>query len=265
MTSEISVTRSEGVNVVRIARPDKKNALNGDMYNAMSAALDAGDRDDDIACHLFLGSGGVFTAGNDMNDFMRRSTTSEPDAKPPSTEFIRRLPKVAKPMIAAVDGLAVGIGTTMLLHCDLVYASPSAAFRAPFVNLGICQEAGSSLVGPERLGHQAAFELLVLGETWNAERAYDAGIVNAIVPAAGLEAKAMATARRMAGMPREALLASRRLMRGDTGRISAMIEREVEVLYGLVRSPEAREAFSAFLEKRQPDFAKARAAGRKAG
>jgi enoyl-CoA hydratase/carnithine racemase len=267
MSGEIAVNRRDGVQIIRISRPDKKNALHGGMYDAMSAALDAGDKDEDIACHVFLGSEVVFTAGNDMNDFMRRSSMSAEklDTRPPSTEFIRRLPKVAKPMIAAVDGLAVGIGTTLLLHCDMVFASPTAALRAPFVNLGICQEAGSSLTGPERLGHQAAFELLILGETWSAERAYVAGLVNAIVPAAELEAKALATARKMAGMPREALFAARKLMKGDVGRISRMIEAEVEVLHGLVRSGEAREAFAAFLEKRQPDFAKARASARKTG
>jgi enoyl-CoA hydratase/carnithine racemase len=234
------------------------------MYAAMSAALDKGEASDDVVCHVFIGSEGVFTAGNDMNDFMRRAAalaeakSSPAMIKAPSTDFIRRLPKVTKPMIAAVDGLAVGIGVTLLLHCDLVYASPAATFRAPFVNLGIIQEAGSSLTGPNRLGYANAFELLIAGAQWDAPRAKEAGLVNAIVPAEQLEKHACAMAAALVAKPREALFAARRMMRGNPDDISRTIEAEVGVYTKLIGSPEAREAFQSFIEKRPPDFAKAR-------
>jgi enoyl-CoA hydratase/carnithine racemase len=260
MTQEVEIEVKDGVQVLRLMRADKKNALTGPMYETMSAALDAGEKGDTIAAHVFIGSGGVYTAGNDINDFMRRSREGSQDVAP-SQLFIQRLPKVTRPMIAAVDGLAVGIGVTMLLHCDLVYATPAASFRTPFVDLGLIQEAGSSLVGPMRLGYGRAFELFVLGEAWGAERAAAAGLVNAVVPAAELEAKALAAAKRLAEKPRAALLAARRLLKGDPAPIGETIGKELAEYRVLMRSPEAKEAFTAFLEKRPPDFAKARRDG----
>jgi enoyl-CoA hydratase/carnithine racemase len=161
-------------------------------------------------------------------------------------------------MIAAVDGLAIGVGTTMLLHCDLVYATAAASLRTPFLDLGLIQEAGSSLTAPARLGYPRAFELICLGEPFGAERALEAGLINAIVPADRLEEAALAAARRLAAKPRQALIASRRLLRRNHPDISAMIEEEAKAYQSLMSSPEAREAFAAFLEKRPPDFAKAR-------
>ncbi len=268
MTTGISITLDHGVQLIRIQRPDKKNALTSEMYAAMSEALDKGESSDEIACHVFTGSEGTFTAGNDMNDFLRRAAElaaakSAPTMiRAPSTDFVRRLPKVTKPMIAAVDGMAVGVGVTLLLHCDLVYATHAATFRAPFVNLGIIQEAGSSLTGPSRLGYNNAFELLIAGATWDASRAKEAGLVNAIVAAADLEKHVLVMAKGLASKPREALYAARRMMRGNPQDISAMIEAEVGVYAKLIGSAEAREAFAAFLEKRAPDFAKARAGGK---
>jgi len=260
MTQEIDIRIEDGVQVIRFLRPEKKNSLTGPMYDAMSAALDAAEKGDAVVAHVFLGSGGVYCAGNDINDFVRRSRDGSQDVAP-SQMFISRLPKVTRPMIAAVDGLAVGVGVTMLLHCDLVYATPAASFRTPFVDLGLIQEAGSSVLGPARLGYGRAFELFVLGEAWSGERALQAGLVNAIVPAAELEAKAMAAARRLAAKPRAALLAARRMLKGDPAAISAAIAGEVAVYRELMRSPEAKEAFAAFLEKRAPDFARARRGG----
>lgn len=264
---EIEIKVADGVQVIRFLRADKKNAFTGPMYNAMSEALDGAERNDDIAVTLFIGSGGIFSAGNDINDFMRRASgnASAADDKgipTPSLDFIRRLPKVTKPMVAAVDGLAIGVGTTMLLHCDLVYASPSASLRTPFLDLGLVPEAGSSLIGPTRMGYPLAFEMLVLGEAFSAERALAAGIVNKVVPAEQLETTAMTAAKRLAAKPREALMTARRLMRGTPAQIDAMIDQESGAYQTLMRSPEAREAFTAFLEKRAPDFAKARAAGK---
>ena len=263
MSTDIEITVADGVQCIRFLRAAKKNAFTGAMYNAMSEALDAAATNEAIAVHLFIGSGGVFSAGNDITDFLRRAEASErgggQDGIPaPSLDFIRRLPKVGKPMIAAVDGLAVGIGTTLLLHCDLVYASPSASLRTPFLDLGLVQEAGSSLLAPERLGHPRAFELICLGEPFTAERALNAGLINAIVPAAELEATALAVARRLVAKPRQALLSSRRLLRHNHAAITRMIDAEADCYKELMAQPEAREAFTAFLEKRPPDFAKLR-------
>jgi enoyl-CoA hydratase/carnithine racemase len=257
MSEEIEIIERDGVQLMRLLRASKKNALVGAMYEAMSRALAAAEHNSAIAAHVFIGSGGVFTAGNDINDFMRRTSDGSQDVAP-SQLFIRQLPKVTKPMLAAVDGLAVGIGVTLLLHCDVVYATPAASFRAPFVDLGLVQEAGSSVLGPARLGYARAFELLVLGEPWSAERALAAGLVNAIVPASQLEAVAVGTARRLAAKPRAAMLAARRLLKGDADLVSATIAAETAANRTLLRTPEAAEAFAAFLEKRAPNFAKVR-------
>jgi enoyl-CoA hydratase/carnithine racemase len=265
MTQEIGITIEDGVQVIRFLRADKKNAFTGPMYNAMSEALDAAEGNDAVACHVFIGSGGVFSAGNDINDFLRRAqATAGGDGKgipAPSLDFIGRLPKVTKPMIAAVDGLAIGIGTTMLLHCDLVYATPAASLRTPFLDLGLIQEAGSTITAPARMGYPRAFELICLGEPLSAERALAAGIVNAIVAADKLEETALKAARRLAAKPRQALMTSRRLLRKGHEAISAIMAEEAQAYQALMSSPEAREAFVAFLEKRPPDFAKARRGG----
>jgi enoyl-CoA hydratase/carnithine racemase len=268
VTEEIEITAEDGVQVMRFLRPEKKNAFTGPMYEAMSEALDAAETNDAIAVHVFIGSGGVFSAGNDINDFLRRAAAAASDAKgdgqgipAPSLQFIRRLPKVTKPMIAAVDGLAIGVGATMLLHCDLIYATPAASLRAPFLDLGLVQEAGSSMLAPARLGYPRAFELLCLGEPFGAQRALEAGLINAVVPADELEAAALKAARRLAAKPRQALMTSRRLLRQSLPDMGAMIDAEADAYRILMASPEAREAFTAFLEKRPPDFAKARQTG----
>ncbi len=265
MTREIEIRIEDGVQVIRFLRADKKNAFTGPMYNAMSEAIDASEKNDAIACHVFIGSGGVFSVGNDINDFLRRAqATATGDGKgipAPSLDFIRRLPKVTKPMIAAVDGLAIGIGTTLLLHCDLVYATASASLRTPFLDLGLIQEAGSSITAPARMGYPRAFEMICLGEPFSAERALQAGLVNAVVPADQLEATAMKAAKRLAAKPRQALMTSRRLLRKNHEQISGMIDEEAKAYQSLMTSPEAREAFTAFLEKRPPDFARARRGG----
>jgi len=262
MSTDIAIEVKDGVQVMRFLRAAKKNAFTGAMYNAMTAALGTAESNEAIAVHLFIGSGGVFSAGNDINDFLRRAEASGPGAAAgiptPSLDFIRCLPKVTKPMIAAVDGLAVGIGTTLLFHCDLIYATPSASLRAPFLDLGLVQEAGSSMLAPERLGYPRAFELICLGEPFSAERAHAAGLINAIVPAAELEATAMRAAERLIAKPRQALLTSRRLMRRQAAEIGRMVDVEAQCYAELMGAPEAREAFTAFLEKRPADFAKLR-------
>jgi len=257
MHDDILIATEGGVQTIRFTRPEKKNALTAAMYTAMSAALEMGDASEDVAAHLIIGSGGTFTAGSDIGEFLERSRGNV-DLTLPIVQFIRRLPLVRKPMIAAVDGLAVGIGTTMLFHCDLVYATPQASFRTPFLDLGLVPEAGSSLLAPRQLGHQRAFELLALGEAFAAERAREAGLVNAIVPAEALEATARRAAARLAAKPPEALAATRALMRADAQAIVARIDEEARIFAERLASPEAGEAFSAFLEKRLPDFSRAR-------
>ena len=255
--SDVEIRTSDGIQVIRLTRPDKKNALTSAMYAEMAEALAAGDAARDVAAYVFIGSHGVFCAGNDINDFLKRAQ-GEGGLGEPVVRFIRALPQVQKPMIAAVDGLAIGIGTTMLLHCDLVYASPTASLRTPFLDLGILPEAGSSLLMPRRIGHVRAFEMLALGAAFSANRAEAAGLVNAVVPAETLEQTAMAAARRLAAKPPEALALARRLMRGDTAEVLARIDAEVAEFRKRLASPEAREAFQAFIEKRPPDFKKLR-------
>ena len=261
MTSEVQVTRDGGVQVVRINRPDKKNALTRAMYEMMTAALIDGDGDDDIAVHLITGTGGLFTSGNDIKDFANRALDLT-QTKSGASSFIATLPVLKKPIVAAVGGLAIGVGVTMLFHCDLVYASPTASFRTPFLDLGLVMEAGSSLLAPQIMGHQRAFELLCLGEPYSAEDAHRAGFVNRIVPQAELEAEAMKAAHRLAAKPPGALAEARRLLKGPTpDQARQRISEESLVFGALMSSPEAKEAFAAFLEKRKPDFAKLRLNG----
>jgi enoyl-CoA hydratase/carnithine racemase len=255
MSEDLEITVRDGVQTYRFTRPDKKNALLAAMYTAMRQAFDRGDADPAIVAHLFIGSGGVFSAGNDIGEFMERASGGAALGGP-VLDFISHLPRIAKPMIAAVDGLAVGIGTTLLFHCDLVYATPAASLRTPFLDLGLVPEAGSSLLAPQRMGYARAFELLVLGEPFSAERAREAGIINAIVPADQLEATALAACAKLARKAPEALALSRRLMRGDPDPIVARVHEEAKIFGARLSSPEAREAFAAFLEKRAPNFAK---------
>ena len=247
MSAEISVTAQNGVQIIRIARPQKKNALNGPMYRALSDAFRAGDADANVAVHVVFGSGGVFCAGNDMSDFLAENAKGAEGARTgPGGEFIRTLARFGKPLVAAVEGPAVGVGTTMCLHCDLVYAAPSARFAMPFVNLGLVPEAGASLLVPRRFGMSVATEWLMLGEAIDAARAREIGFVNAVVPAEGLVAHALAKAKALAAKPRAALLATRKLMRGDAEALYAHMEGELEAFARALKSPEARAAFEAF-------------------
>lgn len=255
--SDIEIARSGGVQTIRLNRAPKKNALTSAMYAAMADAIETGDAADDVAAHVIVGSGGVFSSGNDINDFL---ATAQGGAAPQAVlRFIRLLPVVKKPMIAAVDGAAIGIGTTLLFHCDLVYATPTAVFATPFLDLGLVPEAASSLLMPQRMGYARAFEMLALGAPFSAERMLAAGLLNAVVPAAELEGKAMEAAAELAKKPPEALAAARRLMRGDPAEIVRRTDEEAHTFAKRLASPEAREAFQAFLEKRPPDFAKLRA------
>jgi len=252
---EVSIETVDRVQILRITRPDKKNALTEAIYKRLTDALEAGDRSRNIAAHVFMGSDGVFSAGNDISEFLALSKDSGTLGEE-TVRFIRALPAVGKPMIAAVDGLAVGIGTTLLLHCDLAYASPAASLRTPFLNLGIVPEAGSSLLMPRRIGYARAFQMLCLGDAMTAEEAREAGLFNAVVSASDLEVTALDAARRLAAKPPEALAAARRLMRGDPAEVVARIDAEIAEFRRRLASPEVREAFEAFLEKRPADFSR---------
>ncbi|MBD8893120.1 crotonase/enoyl-CoA hydratase family protein [Roseibium litorale] len=238
---------SGGVSTLRLDRADKKNALTGDMYNAMSAVLEAGNDDKDLRCHVICGQPGAFTAGNDIADFLKYASQSGLE-KTPVVRFLKALGANRKPLVAAVDGLAIGIGTTLLFHCDMVFATPGSLFKTPFVDLGLVPEAGSSLLGPAVMGHARAFELLCLGESFDAARAQEAGIVNHVGENA--EELAMDCARKIASKPPEAMALSRALLRGDRTLIDQRIEEEARIFGTRLSVPETIGAFQAFMTKK---------------
>jgi enoyl-CoA hydratase/carnithine racemase len=256
MSNGIKCSVSDGVQSLTFDRPEKKNAITSAMYRALAEALGSADDDPEVCVNLFLGNEAGFTAGNDLGDFLATAQSGKFDEN--ALAFLRALTATEKPMIAAVDGPAIGIGTTLLLHCDLVFATPQATFRTPFIDLGLVPEAASSLLVPARIGHQRAFELLCMGAPMDAEGALAAGIINAIVPSSELEASARQAAQALAQKPQAALLAARRLMRSDRAQLDARIDEEIDLFKTCLRSAEAREAFAAFAEKRPPDFARAR-------
>jgi enoyl-CoA hydratase/carnithine racemase len=253
MTDGVARLIDKGVMELRLDRPDKKNALTAAMYHALSEGLAEASADPAITAVLITGEGPAFSAGNDIKDFLA------PGGAGAALDFIRLLAAFDKPIVAAVQGIAVGVGTTMLVHCDLVYATPDARFLLPFVGLGLVPEAASSLLLPARIGRAKASAMLLLGEPLDAAEAERAGFVTAIVPAETLRDHARAKALALTRMPPTALAATRALVRGDGVAVAARIEEEADLFGKLIQSAEAREAFTAFLEKRPPDFAKLRA------
>lgn len=245
MSEYIKIDLKDGVQSLRFNRPDKKNAITSEMYDALADGLKSGEYDSDVRVHLFAGNPGAFTAGNDIRDFL--GFAEEGTLGDSIIRFLKALATVSKPMVAAVDGLAIGVGTTMLMHCDLVYASPNSVFRTPFLDLGLVPEAASSLLAPRLLGLPRAFELLCLGATFDAEQAHTAGLVNAVVPADEVETRAQAAAHSLAAKPQDALSAARRLMRGDPMEVLARIDEEADLFRERLQSEEARNAFHAFL------------------
>lgn len=260
MANGIGVSRENGVQIIRLERPEKKNALTSAMYAALVDAFQAGDLDESIQAHAVLGANGIFCAGNDIADFLSYANSGGMPLEA-ILAFLSVLPRIGKPVIAGVDGPAVGIGVTMLMHFDLVYASPNAVFSTPFLDLGLVPEAASSLLMPRVMGDKRAFEMLVLGEPFTAERAREAGLINGIVPAGMLEESVLKAAQRLARKPPEALRIARSLVRGDPSGIVARTEEEAKLFRERLSSPEAVEAFRAFLEKRPPDFTSAKARG----
>ena len=248
MSDQVSVTREDGgLLLVRLARPEKKNALTGAMYDAMTEALGSADRDDTVGAVVITGSGGVFTAGNDLSDFLAVAQGSSGDL--PASRFIRQLARTETPLVAAVEGLAIGVGTTLTFHCDLVYAAPGTTFRMPFVDLGLVPEAGSSYLLPRRIGLAKATEFLMMGEGYDAAEAVRLGLVNAVVESDRLLQHALAQAAKLAAKPRSAVAATRRLIRGDGAELAAAIETEAQAFREALASPAARLAFEAFLAR----------------
>ena len=249
MTEHILIERHGAVQVIRMSRPDKKNALTRAMYAAMRVALIDGDADPAVRVHVFLGVPGAFSAGNDLADFLVMATGGEGGHE--VWDFLLALAGAQKPMVSGVDGIAVGIGTTLNLHCDLTFATPRTVFRTPFVDLGLVPEAGSSLLVPQILGRQGAFALLGLGEGLSAERAKAAGLIYEVVEENVLEASVLSAAGQIAAKPPQALKIARDLMRGPRDELAARIRQEAEHFRERLKSDEARAALTAFMERKK--------------
>ena len=257
----IKTATFNGVATIEIARPEKKNALTVAMYQAMTDALTAAKADPAVRAVLITGQPGIFTSGNDIEDFMTRGTggagAGSEDSESPVFKFMRALLDCDKPVVAAVTGAAVGIGTTLLLHCDFVYVSDEARLAMPFVALGLVPEFASSLVVPQLMGHRRAAEKLLLGDPFTPEQAVECGIANAVLPAGEVVNHARRIAERFNGLPPGAVREAKQLMRGPLHQQTLQtIRTEGEIFARRLRSPEAMEAFQAFFQKRKPDFSK---------
>ena len=252
--SDILTDTSAGVLTITLNRVDKKNSITAAMYASMAEALAQAEADPAVRAVVFQGHETIFSAGNDIGDFLN-AKPSTPDA--PVFRFLRGLATFPKPLIASVCGPAVGVGTTMLFHCDLVYAGDNAAFSMPFVNLGLCAEAASSLLAPRLMGYHRAAEALLLGEPFMAEAAMEMGLVNRIVPPSEANNLAQSQARKLAAKPLPSLVETKRLMKkGQMAEVLAQMDEEGASFGRLLQAPHAKEAFTAFMEKRKPDFAK---------
>jgi len=244
---------------ITIDRPEKKNALTTAMYTGLADAVEQGEANPDVRVLLLHGNGDSFTAGNDLEDFMANQWKGQGQAVPPALRFIAAVAAAKKPIVAAVHGMAVGIGVTILLHCDLVYAADNATLVMPFVNLGIVPEAGSTVLLPALVGHQRAAELLMLAAPVTAQRAYELGFVNAVVAPGALLPTALGAAQQLAEKPAAALRATKALLRkAGQGELERAMREEVQAITERLESPETREALTAFLEKRKPNFAQFR-------
>ncbi len=254
----IKTATFNGVATIEIARPEKKNALTVAMYQAMADALHAAQADPAVRAVLITGQPGIFTSGNDIEDFMGRQPESGSNSlNSPVFKFMHALAGCEKPVVAAVTGAAIGIGTTMLLHCDLVYVSDEARLAMPFVSLGLVPEFASSLIVPRLLGHVKAAEKLLLGDPFTAEEAVDMRIANAVLPAGEVVNHARRIAERFNALPPGAVRETKRLLRkASAAEVLQAIAAEGEIFSQRLRSPEATEAFQAFFQKRRPDFSK---------
>jgi len=252
--SDILVHTEDGVATLSFNRLERKNSITSTMYAAMADAVEQAAADAAVRVLVIQGHETVFSAGNDIGDFLNQPPAT---ADAPVFRFLRGIASFPKPVIAAVSGPAVGIGTTLLFHCDLVYAGDNAAFSMPFVNLGLCPEAASSLLVPQMFGYHRAAEALLLGEPFMAEAALEAGLVNRVLPPTEANGYAQAQARKLAAKPLSALIETKRLMKqGQATRVLEQMAEEGASFGRMLREPAAREAFTAFMEKRKPDFSK---------
>ena len=252
-TKHVLVDSQGGILRIQLNRPEKRNALTFAMYQKMADALLRADQDDSVRVVLLTGTENCFCAGNDLVDFKNISLGKERLRNP----FVPAISGAQKPIVAAVSGAAIGIGTTLLLHCDLVYAGTKALFQLPFVNLGLCPELGSSVLLPLLMGHQRAAELFLLGEPFGAKTAQEVGIVNLVCPEADLMTTALDIARKLAAQPPASVRLTKALMkRGREAVVAAAIEEEASHFSQRLLSPEAKEAFQAFVERRKPDFSR---------
>jgi len=241
-----------GVMTLTFNRVDKKNSLTAAMYTALADAVTQAERNPEVRVMVFLGHETVFCAGNDIADFLN-NPPSTPDA--PVFRLLRSIAAFPKPVLAAVAGPAVGIGTTLLFHCDLVYAGDNAAFAMPFVNLGVCPEAASSLLAPQMMGYHRAAEALLLGEPFMAEAALEIGLVNRVLPPTEVNSYVQVQARKLAAKPLSSLLETKRLMKaGQAALVQQQMNEEAASFGRMLNEPAAKEAFGAFMEKRKPDF-----------
>lgn len=252
--SDILVHTEDGVTTLSFNRLDRKNSITAAMYAAMADAVEQAAADAAVRVLLIQGHETVFSAGNDIGDFLNQPPATQDS---PVFRFLRAIAAFPTPLIAAVSGPAVGIGTTLLFHCDLVYAGDNAAFSMPFVNLGLCPEAASSLLVPQMFGYHRAAEALLLGEPFMAEAALEAGLVNRVLPPTEANGYAQAQARKLAAKPLSSLIETKRLMKkGQAALVLQQMAEEGQSFGRMLREPAAREAFTAFMEKRKPDFSK---------
>ena len=249
MSDRIVLTRADAVLEIRLNRPEKKNALTRSMYDGMAAAFTQVDADPTLHAALLTGTGDSFTSGNDIADFQARAAS---DGEASSSRFLPALTSMRKPLIAAVNGAAIGAGTTILMHCDMIVAARSTRFVMPFTSLGLVPEAASSLLFPRLLGHQRASALLLLGEPFDAATAHEWGFVNRVVDDAALMEVARDTARRIAALPTQAVQATKQLMRHGAPDVASRMKEELALFRERLRSPEAAEAFGAFMQRRRP-------------
>lgn len=249
---DISINKAEGILTIAFSRPEKKNAITAAMYQTMADALHDGENDPAVRVIMLVGQPGVFTAGNDLEDFLKHPPQGQ---NSPVAQYMDRLSHASKPVIAAVSGAAVGIGTTLLLHCDLVYAADDAKFAMPFTQLGLCPEFASSLTVQRVAGYHRAAEKLLLGEVFRADEAFQMGIVNKVLSTEDLLPYARAQALKLAALPPASIRATKQLMKRDQVALNdAKMVEEMQIFGAMLKAPEAKEAFTAFLEKRKPDF-----------
>jgi enoyl-CoA hydratase/carnithine racemase len=255
VTDHVLVEKSEKLLVLTLNRPDKKNALTRAMYKTLATEISNADDDPNIRCILIMANGDMFTAGNDLADFAAIGNAAAAPKPEDGNPFLPALAKSRTPIVAAVNGRAVGVGVTMLLHCDMVYLAEEAFLITPFVNLAVVPEAASSLLMPLRIGHARAFEMFVLGEPVNAQKAVSWGIANRAVPSAELHRTARATAMAIAARAPAAVASTKSLMR-DGALLLEQMSKESGHFIRQLKSPEFKEAFAAFSERRPPDFSK---------